>query len=232
MCRRVVESDRDGDAIGFTAYLTSPEATDTLIDYSVNGNAGPGFLNASDFPAISCPSGTVTIAAGQTSALFTVAIPAACSAAEPDANLQVVIAPVNRQQSVFAPEAQTEILNTGPTPGNPRNAAGRAVVGRRRAERQRHGLRVESRFGRAILRPAGGRLTAWRTTASSRRTCCPASFEVYGSSQFLNSGLSPFTPIATGDADTAPEVELLTNPVGTFTENVTLTPTDSNTYQL
>ena len=69
----------------------------------MNGNAGPGFLNASDFPGDILPNGTVTIAAGQTSALFTVAIPASVLGSEPDADLQVVIAPENPEQSVFAP---------------------------------------------------------------------------------------------------------------------------------
>src|SRR5208282_2082931 len=54
------------------------------------------------------------------------------------------------------------------------------------------------------------------------------SFVVNGSSQFLNSGLAPFDPIGAGAADTAPVVEMLTNQVGTFTEDVTLSPTDSN----
>ena len=223
----VVELSGTAEAIGFTAYLTSPEATDTLIDYAVNGNAGPGFLNETDFPNDILPSGTVTIAAGQTTALFTVAIPASVLGDEPDANLQVVISPVTLEQSVFAPDAQTEILNTGPTAGNPATplvellSGDGALSGGNPAYELNLGS-VEQ-YSNPLLAGYGV-----ENDGIIPADLLSGTFEVSGSSQFLNSGLSPFTPIPTGNADTAPEVELLTNQVGTFTENVTLTPADSN----
>ena len=156
----VVELTGTADAIGFTAYLTSPEATDTLIKYLVNGNAGPGFLNASDFAGDILPNGTVTIAAGQTTAEFTVAIPASVLGSEPDAES------AGRHLAGESGAIRVRARGTDRNPqhrsdrGQPGDAAGRTAVRRRRAERQRHGVRIESRISRAIRRPVGGRL--WR----------------------------------------------------------------------
>ena len=75
----VVELTSGPEAIGFTVYLTSAEATATTIDYQVTA-PGAGFLTAADFGG-TLPGGTVTIAAGQTSAVFTVALRRTCWAA-------------------------------------------------------------------------------------------------------------------------------------------------------
>ena len=164
---------------------------------------------------------------GRPRALFTVAIPANVLGSEPDANLQVVISPENPEQSVFAPEAQTEILNTATTAGNPATPLVELLSGD--GTLTGSGTAYELNLG--SVEQFSNPLVAGYGVENDGiipADLLSGSFEVSGSSQFLNSGLSPFAPIATGNADTAPEVELLTNEVGTFTETVTLTPTDSN----
>ncbi|HEY1935546.1 MAG TPA: VWD domain-containing protein [Acetobacteraceae bacterium] len=222
----VVESTSGAEAVGFTVYLTSPEASAAVIDYSVNV-PGAGFLNAADFPGDILPSGTVTIAAGQTSAVFTVALPADVLGSAADANLQVEISPQNLEQGVFAPFAQTEVLNAAPTAGNAAVPDIEGVSGN--GDLSGSGTSYVLNLG--TVEEYGNPLEAgWGVLngATAPADLLSGSFVVNGPTQFLNSGLAPFTPVAAGNADTAPVVEMLTNSVGTFTETVTLSPTDSN----
>ena len=220
----VVESTFGPRAVGFTVYLTSAEANDTTIDYRVTA-PGAGFLTAADFGG-TLPSGTVTIAAGQTSAVFTVAVPANVLASAPYENLQVVISPKGGE-TVFAPLAQTQILNTGPAAGNPAQPLIEGVSGNGNLSGggtayvlnlgtvYQYGTPLEAGYG--VL-----------NNGIVPSDLLSGSFAFSGSNEFVNSGLSPFTPIGAGSADTAPVVELKTDSVGTFTETVTVSPTDSN----
>ena len=58
--------------------------------------------------------------------------------------------------------------------------------------------------------------------------CCPAALLSSGSTQFISGSLASIGTLAAGDAYIAPELDLLTNQVGTFTESITLSPTDQN----
>jgi autotransporter passenger strand-loop-strand repeat protein len=55
------------------------------------------------------------------------------------------------------------------------------------------------------------------------------SFTISGDSEFATSGFDAFSGIASGAADTAPGVTLFTGVAGTFTETITLTPSDTTT---
>ena len=219
------ESAAVTEAVGFTVSLTSAEANATTIDYQVV-DTGPGFLTAAEFGG-TLPSGSVTIAAGQTSAVFTVALPANVLGTTPDQELQVVITPTGGE-SVFAPLAETEILATTPTEGNPAqplveqlSGTGTLTASSPTAYILNLGTTVE--YSNPLLAGLGV-----LNNGVIPSDLLSGSFIVNGSTQYDNSGFAPFTPIGAGVADTAPELELLTNQIGTFTETLTLSPTDSN----
>jgi hypothetical protein len=220
----VVESTSGPRAVGFTVYLTSTEAAATTVDYTVTA-PGAGFLSAADFGGV-LPHGTVTIAAGQTSAVFTVALPANVLGSLPYENLQVLISPEGTE-TVFAPVAQTMVLNTGPTAGNPAQPLIEGVSG----HGDLSGAGTSYVLNLGTVYQYGTPLEAGYGVLNNGiipSDLLSGSFAFSGSGEFVNSGLSPFTPMGAGSADTAPVVELKTDSVGTFTETVTVSPTDSN----
>jgi Hint domain/von Willebrand factor type D domain len=223
----VVESTASTEAVGFTAYLTSPAATDTLLDFSVNGTAGAGFLNAGDFPGGILPSGTVTIAAGQTTALFTVPIPADVLGSAPVADLQVVISPHNINQGVVTPVAQTEIVNAVATAGNPPQPQFELLSGdgTLSGTGSLYTLDLGSvvQFGSPLAATFGV-----VNDASAPADLLSGSLIVSGSTQFIGGSVASIGTLAAGDAYAAPGLDLLTNQIGTFTESITLSPTDQN----
>jgi hypothetical protein len=97
-------------AVTFTAYLTAAAATDTVVDYAVidpvTGDIGP-----SAFSGGVLPSGAVTIAAGQTTAQFTIDVPQGALGAAPDEDLDVQVSSPGSVVPVFAPTAATAIVN-------------------------------------------------------------------------------------------------------------------------
>ena len=112
----VTEAASGATAVTFTAYLTAAEAGDTVVDYTV-ATPSAGFLGAAAFGG-TLPSGSVTIAAGQTSAQFTVDVPQGALGATPNENLQVQVSSPGSAVPIFAPTAQTEVVNNLPEPGN------------------------------------------------------------------------------------------------------------------
>ncbi len=64
--------------------------------------------------------------------------------------------------------------------------------------------------------------------ASGLADLLSGSFQVSSNSAFLNSGMTAFSGLGYGQADTAPTVSLLTSNQGTFTESITLVGTGSN----
>ena len=114
-----VESASGTTAVLFNAYLTKATSTDTTIAYAV---VAPGAEDLGFSPASlaafggTLPTGTVTIAAGQTSAQFTVDVPNSVLGTLPSGALDVLIgAPAD--VPVFAPTAQTLLVNDMPEPG-------------------------------------------------------------------------------------------------------------------
>jgi hypothetical protein len=103
--------------ITFTAYITAAQTGSTTVDYAViDSNAGD--VAAAAFGGM-LPSGSVVIAAGQTSVQFTIDVPQNALGAAPQENLQVQISSPGSAVAVFAPTAETAIVNPTPEPGNP-----------------------------------------------------------------------------------------------------------------
>ncbi len=111
----VTEAASGETAVTFNAYLTGAEVADTTVDYAVV-SPGAGYLGASAFGG-TLPSSSVTIAAGQTTAQFTIDLPQGALGSDPSDNLQVEVSDT-AGVPIFAPTAQTEIVNNQPEPGN------------------------------------------------------------------------------------------------------------------
>jgi hypothetical protein len=112
----VTESASGTTPITFDVYLTNAETKDTTIDYAVVA-PGAGYLGTSAFAGI-LPSGTTAIAAGSTSGQFTVDIPAGALGADASDILGVQISAPNGE-AIFAPTAQTVVVNDKAEPGPP-----------------------------------------------------------------------------------------------------------------
>ena len=102
-------------AVTFTAYLTQAAASATTVNWTVTA-ADATDLGASVFGGV-LPSGTVTIAAGATSAEFAVDMPQGALGTSSSANLQVTVTGDSNGDSIFAPIAQTKILSSTPVAG-------------------------------------------------------------------------------------------------------------------
>ena len=101
-------------AVDFTVTLTGTVDTDTAVGYTVTAPGG-GYLDAASFGGV-LPSGTVTIAAGQTTATIEIDVPQTALATLPTAALQVAITAASGD-AVYAPTAQTTLVNSAPTAG-------------------------------------------------------------------------------------------------------------------
>jgi hypothetical protein len=110
----VAEAVGGATEVGFQVYLTQAETTDTVVNYAVVA-AGAGDLDAAAFGGI-LPTGTITIAAGQTLGTFTIDVPqgALGSAVSDDVAVQITSPGTT---AVFAPTASASIST--PQPGAP-----------------------------------------------------------------------------------------------------------------
>jgi hypothetical protein len=111
---QLIESATTTTAVTFTAYLTAASSDDTVVDYTLSGS-GAGDFSAPDFGG-TAPSGSVTIAAGQTSAQFTITLPQDALGAAPSKMLAMLISSPTGDP-LFAPTAATTIINSQPEPG-------------------------------------------------------------------------------------------------------------------
>ena len=99
----------------FDAYLTGTSAADTVVTYAAIA-AGAGFLDAASFGG-TLPSGSVTIAAGQTLTQFTIDLPATALGSLPSDELEIQIGTTSGV-SLINTTAQTTINQpvAGPPP--------------------------------------------------------------------------------------------------------------------
>jgi hypothetical protein len=112
----VVESASGVTPVVFDTYLTTATSSGTPITYTVV-DGGTGYLGTSTFGAI-LPSGTVTIAAGQTLVPFIIDVPQNALGTSPSAKLEVQIASPGGD-ALFAPTATATITNNVAQPGGP-----------------------------------------------------------------------------------------------------------------
>ena len=103
--------------VGFTVYLTEAEAQASTVEWTVETPNG-GYLDGSAFTGGILPSGSIIIAAGSSSANFSVEVNAGVLGDLPSSDLQVMITPTGTE-AVFAPTAQTTIVNNAVEPGTP-----------------------------------------------------------------------------------------------------------------
>ncbi|WP_420382129.1 RHS repeat-associated core domain-containing protein [Novosphingobium sp.] len=104
--------------VTFTISLTGTATANTVVNYAVVPTAidsGKTYFNAADFGG-TLPSGTVTILAGQTTALVTVEVPNAALGAGTDKWLAVAISGTGANP-VYASTAQVDVINNVPVAG-------------------------------------------------------------------------------------------------------------------
>jgi hypothetical protein len=106
----------DSTPVTFDVYLTNAETIDTTFNYAVVAPEA-GDLNAGAFGG-ALPSGSVTITAGSTITQFTIDVPAGSLGTDPSDVLEVGISAPNGE-AIFAPTAQTIIINDTAEPGPP-----------------------------------------------------------------------------------------------------------------
>jgi hypothetical protein len=103
-------------AVDFMVTLTGATTADTAVGYAVTTPSG-NYLTAAAFGGV-LPSGTITIAAGQTTGTIEIDVPQTALGSLPTAALQVAItAPAD--DAVFAATAQTTLVNAAPIAGPP-----------------------------------------------------------------------------------------------------------------
>ena len=113
--QKVTEAASGPTPVTFHVCMTGTETTDSVFTYQVIA-PGTGFLGAAAFGG-TLPSGAVTIAAGQTEEPFIIDVPQGALGSNSSDNLEVQISN-SSGIPIFAPTAQTEIVNNQPEPGN------------------------------------------------------------------------------------------------------------------
>lgn len=112
----VLETVGAATGLTFTVTLTAPLATATTVNY-VLATPDSTYLAAADFGGVA-PAGQLAFAAGQTSAIISISVPAAALAARPDASVEFAITATDATP-VSVPTAQTVLVNPLPVAGPP-----------------------------------------------------------------------------------------------------------------
>ncbi len=219
-----VENAPGVTAVTFTAYLTSAATTDTLITYAVRPDAGNVGSTAASLAAFggALPQGSVTIAAGQTSADFTIDMPNAALGAAPSEPLEVqILAPSG--MNVFAPTAETVIVNDLPVPGAPAEPAFFEASGWGQLQLGvlNLGAVVEGQSAGLRLGVANNAATGADNLAGAISDSGTGGFSATGDGA-LPTALSP------GQTYQGLTVQVGTAALGQQTETVTLNPLDQN----
>ena len=110
---RTMGDGTDPIPVVFDIYLTAAAATDTVVNYAVLNN--PGDIGAAAFGTL--PSGSVTIAAGQTMAQVTITVPALALGTSPQGQLELGVSSPSGVP-VFTSTAKTTVAQpiAGPPP--------------------------------------------------------------------------------------------------------------------
>ena len=226
----VTEVAGQGTVVTFTAYLTSDQSTPTDVHYTVV-SGGTGFLDASDFGG-TLPSGDVTIAANTDSATFQITLPADALGSLPNGNLQVQVSSGSNNATplaVFAPTAQTEIINNQPTEGNPAIPVLTELSGGGTLTFDAATDTYTLNLGDLIQgSPQPAVVIALDNTATPVADLLDGSFTAPIGSGFGVVGASLSKPIAAGGSYTGLEFTPDTGALGSNTMSLSFNPTDVN----
>jgi Hint domain len=228
-----LESPSDTIAVDYTVYLTTAGAQPSTVDYSVTA-PGSDYLPLADVVP-GTGSGSVTFAAGQTSAEIAVDLPAGVLGSEAEANLQITVTPTGGEAAIGA-TAQTLIVNPTPTAGvSPevvlQPLAGEGVLTGSGAS---YVLNLGS-VAQGAAAPYANLGVANNATGLADNLF--GGFTINddgalmpgtGESAFVNTGFDSFGDLPAGHSDVEPVITLKTDTTGTFTETIVLDPTDSN----
>ncbi len=119
---QVTEASGGPTPLTFVVNLTAPAASDTVVDYQVmpggaGASGGRTYLDTADFGG-TFPTGSVTIAAGQSEAAFSLNVPTGAIGSATDKWLMVGVTSPGGD-FVYDPTAQTDIVNSQPVAGPP-----------------------------------------------------------------------------------------------------------------
>ena len=234
-----LESATGPAAITFSIYLTAAAgAQSSTIDYSVT-TPGSGYLGT-DAIVGGTESGSVELAAGQTSATITIDVAADALGAAPEANLQVTVTSTGGER-VFGGIAQTEIVNPTPAAGTPAQLLAELLRGS--GTLTGSGSEYVLNFGTV----AQGSAAPYANLGFANGAAGPAddlfgAFAISGDGAFTNTGfaaalsgslgdssaVSSLAALAPGATDAQPLITLATGSPGSFVETIVIDPTDNN----
>jgi hypothetical protein len=208
---------------GFTVYLTQAEAMATTVNWQVTVPDG-SYLGESAFGG-TLPSGSVTIAAGQTSASFSVAVPAGTLGALPTAALQVSITPAGGE-TVVGHTAQVTIVNNVAEPGTPPVPVIALLSGA--ATLTQDGNNYTLALGPISHGSYFGNLTFAIENLVAAGDLLGGSLAASASMGFTVTGSGAVLAITAGGSYTGLQVALDTTSDGAHSETITFTPLDQN----
>jgi RHS repeat-associated protein len=217
----VVESDASSTPVTFDVYLTGAATSDTDVNYKVVA-AGTGFFDASSLGG-TLPSGDVTIAAGQTSAQFTIDVPNSALGNLPSQNLEVQIQ--SPGSPIFAATAEALLVNNEPVPGNPTVPVIKDLSQAGTLVRNSNTYTLD--LGNLTLGVQTSVSLAVANLASALSDTLSGYFTVANGSGVTFNGYT-FAPLQAGQVSSAIVATIDTSTAGTRSETLTLSLQDSN----
>ena len=211
--------------VSFNVFLTAARATDTTVAYTVV-DGGAGTLGAGAFGG-SLPTGSVVIAAGQTSAQFSIAVPQGALGSAPDEALQVQVSATDGTP-VFTPRASTVVANSQPVSGSPAlpllsDLTDPGALTATSATSYTLDLGALTQSQQAAVQQL-----AVQNAAAAPADALSGNFSAPLGAGFTITGNDLATALAAGQSYTGLLVTPQTARVGSFSETFTFTPTESN----
>ena len=221
----VTEAGSPTTTVTFKVYLSSVSTTDTLIGYNVfapdTDNLGPAAFGGT------FPSGTVTIAAGQTAGSFTINLASSVLGQLPSSTLEVEISTPNGEP-IFASTAQTTIVNNQAVAGQVAVPvfATLADLGNFTQTGSAYTLDLGSLIQGQTL---SALQFAVENAADAPADDLRGTFSAVDTSALTLSGIGPLTPIAAGGGEySGIYAAINTTTLGLQSETLTFTPLDVN----
>jgi RHS repeat-associated protein len=234
---QLVENNGATTSVSFTVNLTSAATADTTVDYAVvpggGVNSGKDYLTAADFGG-TLPAGSVIIAAGQTQAEVAIDVPNSAIGSAASKWLMISVSSEDGNP-VYDPAGQVEIVNNQPVAGNPAQAAIQILASATPLPTENG--ETLTKAGDAYTVDLGNVLSgtdlpvlqfAIANVASPPADRLMSDFSGETGSGFAISGVVPTGEIAAGSAYENLSFQPDPSTLGTHSESVTVTSTDSN----